>query len=132
MLIKSATDIRPSQISDESVYLRRRELLKSLGLGAVGLGLGASAGAQEGPELPDLKRPTGFDSNEELTSYEDVTTYNNYYEFGTGKSDPAENAGAFKPRPWTLQVSGEADNTGPFDLDDFIAPHLAQGLATPT
>jgi len=123
MLIKVPADIRPSEITDESVYWKRRELLKNLGLGALGLGLSGAADAQHGPELAGIKRPTPFDAAEDLTSYDDVTTYNNYYEFGTGKADPAENARAFKPRPWTLQISGEAEHTGSFDLDDFIAPH---------
>ena len=125
MIIRAKADIRASEITPESVYLGRRKLLKQLGLGAIGLtAFGQQqASSQDGSVLPEVKRPSPFDTDEALTTYEDVTTYNNYYEFGTSKSDPAENAGAFEPRPWKLQISGQAENTGSFDLDDFLAPH---------
>lgn len=79
--------------------------------------------------VPDARRAklTGvgtshFSTDEPSNSYEDVTTYNNYYEFGTGKADPYENAQDFEPRPWTISVEGHAEKTGTFDFDDFIKP----------
>ena len=59
-------------------------------------------------------------------SYEDITTYNNYYEFGTGKGDPVDNAEDFEARPWSITVDGEADITGTFDFDDFIKPFAVE------
>lgn len=63
-----------------------------------------------------------FSSDETPNSYEDITTYNNYYEFGVNKKDPYENAQDFRPRPWTISVEGHAETTGSFDFEDFIKP----------
>jgi sulfoxide reductase catalytic subunit YedY len=131
MLIKRPADITPSEITSESVYLGRRELLALLGMGAMGLSACADEpAAPAGPdpalkwaELPNVQRPSPFDTDETLTSFGDVTSYNNYYEFGTRKDDPAKNAQDFQPRPWQLRISGECANPGHFDLDDYIAPH---------
>ncbi len=124
MLIRSPNEIPASQITAESVYCKRRELLRGLGIAGLGLsGLGQPALADSAQTLSDIKRPSPYDTDEALTTFDDVTTYNNYYEFGTGKSDPAKYAVNFQPKPWTLQVSGQVENSGSFDLDDFIAPH---------
>jgi sulfoxide reductase catalytic subunit YedY len=64
--------------------------------------------------------PSEFSTDETPNTFEDVTTYNNFYEFGTGKSDPYQNAQAFRPRPWSITVSGHAEKTGTFDLEDFV------------
>ena len=69
---------------------------------------------------------SSFSTSEAPNSYEDVTNYNNYYEFGTGKSDPARHAQDFEPRPWSVEISGHAEKTGTFDLDDIIKPHALQ------
>ncbi|MGH7575052.1 MAG: protein-methionine-sulfoxide reductase catalytic subunit MsrP, partial [Longimicrobiales bacterium] len=63
---------------------------------------------------------------EELTPWEDVTTYNNFYEFGTGKGDPAENAQNFKTSPWTVEVEGHVANPAVYQLEDFIKPHTIE------
>ena len=62
-------------------------------------------------------------TDEELTSYEDITRYNNFYEFGTDKGDPKRHSGRFKPRPWSVSFSGECEQPGELDLDDVINPH---------
>ena len=72
-------------------------------------------------QLPDVAE-SPFSTDERPNSYEDITTYNNFYEFGTGKGDPAVNARDFKPRPWTITVDGHAEKTGTFDFDDFVKP----------
>jgi sulfoxide reductase catalytic subunit YedY len=59
-------------------------------------------------------------------SYEDITGYNNFYEFGTGKEDPAANSGLFKPAPWTVKIAGEAEVTGEFALEDVLKPHALE------
>ena len=131
IIIKSTGkhDIKPSEITTEADYLNRREFIKQSGLlvGAAwagGLSLNARAGTAEGAaeygnDFKELiKTPYGKD--EKLTSYIDATTYNNFYEFGTGKKDPAANATHFKTDPWSITVEGEANKTGTFHLEDII------------
>ncbi|MDJ0759331.1 MAG: protein-methionine-sulfoxide reductase catalytic subunit MsrP [Woeseiaceae bacterium] len=125
MLIKKPSDILPSEITSETNYLNRRQFIRA---GAIAGGaafapgaLGALVPDQRGAVLPDVgKSPLSTD--EDLNSYEDITTYNNFYEFGTGKDDPYRNAQDFEPRPWTITVDGHAEKTGSFHFDDFIKP----------
>ena len=122
MLIRRSTpaDVRSSEITSESLYLTRREWLA-----AAGLTVGAIAGA--GTLLPRgaraqqaLGTPYGLQPDDKATPWEDVTTYNNFYEFGTGKDDPAVEAKSFKPRPWTVKVDGLVKKPGDYALDDFL------------
>ncbi|MCP5476097.1 MAG: protein-methionine-sulfoxide reductase catalytic subunit MsrP [Rhodanobacteraceae bacterium] len=126
MLIRRPPPMAASEITPEGVYRRRRELLGLLGMGSLGLLAGcgsADSGATTAAADATPKAPLGpFDTNEAQTSFEQASTYNNYYEFGTDKSDPAKNAKNFKPRPWTVEVSGLAERTGTFDLDDLVKP----------
>src|SRR5690625_4693815 len=100
-----------SHITPESVYRQRRHFMQA-GLGAAVLGSGAAGlastvrAAQNEGELPGTPAPQ-YSVNEKLTSWRDITTYNNFYEFGTGKEDPARFASRMKVRPWTLRVDGE-------------------------
>lgn len=116
-------DILPSEITPEAVYRNRRQFLAEMGLAGAALLGGTAARAADTPELAAL----AVDAHKELaggetpTAYEDVTHYNNYYEFGTGKDDPARNAGTLQTRPWTIQVEGECDAPGTIDIDDLIA-----------
>ncbi|MDJ0908502.1 MAG: protein-methionine-sulfoxide reductase catalytic subunit MsrP [Woeseiaceae bacterium] len=126
MLIKKPSDIRPSEITSRENYLNRRQFMQA-GAIAGGLALGGSAVAAVVPEqrrgrIPDVGS-SEFSTDETPNSYDDITTYNNFYEFGTGKSDPYRNAQDFEPRPWTITVDGEAEVTGTFDFDDFIRPY---------
>jgi sulfoxide reductase catalytic subunit YedY len=125
-LIRKPADVRPSEITSESNYLNRRRFMREGALAAAALLAGPSYGAvippDRGAELPDV---TGsrFSTDDQPNSYEDISTYNNYYEFGTGKADPSQNAQEFEPRPWSIEVSGHAEETGTFDLEDFVKPH---------
>lgn len=76
---------------------------------------------KRGAKLAGIGR-SSFSTDETPNSFEDITTYNNYYEFGTGKSDPYENAQDFDPLPWTIKVEGHAEKTGTFDFEDFVKP----------
>ncbi len=129
IIIKSPADIKPSEITSKEDYLNRREFVKktSLLLGAAWASRVAMpvAAKQTGDDFPGLKK-SGFGDGEKLNSYEDITTYNNFYEFGTSKSAPAKNARDFQPRPWSVTVDGEAEVTGRFDLEDFIKPHAME------
>ena len=119
MLIRRTPEIHSSEITPERDYLNRREFMAAAGL-IVGTGvLEASS--------PWGSRLAGLGSREdELTPYEDVTSYNNFYEFGTGKADPARNAGEFRTRPWTVKVEGEVGKPGLYELDDLLRPHTPE------
>ena len=126
MLIHTAPDIRPSEITDKDVYLNRRAFMRSAAF-AGGSILAGTAGAAILPEgrrakLDDIVK-SEFSTDEPPNSYTDVTTYNNYYEFGFRKEDPFRNAQDFEPRPWTIEVSGHAEKTGTFDIEDVVRPH---------
>ena len=122
MLIRRAPDHRWSEITDERLYLRRRELLGAAAGAAAGLLVTTrDAGAQSGPKLAYTK--SGFSTDEALTPYKDITTYNNFYEFGIDKDDPSRHAGSLKTRPWTVQIDGHVAKGGRFAIDDLIKPY---------
>src|SRR5690606_14124224 len=107
---------------------RRRFLAVAGAAGASFLVRGADAAAlpgEPGSKLAGVAR-SPFSTDEAPNTFEEITTYNNFYEFGTGKSDPSENAGTLRPRPWSVEISGHAAKTGTFDLEDFLAPHRLQ------
>lgn len=123
MLIRQPADVRPSEITSQDHYLNRRRFLQGTaaagGAFVTGPVLAALIPDERGAALSDVA-PSEFSTDEDQNSFEDITTYNNFYEFGTGKSDPYQNAQAFKPRPWTIEVTGHAERTGTFDLEDFV------------
>ncbi|QZA79121.1 protein-methionine-sulfoxide reductase catalytic subunit MsrP [Deefgea tanakiae] len=111
MLIRQPSDILPSEITPKSVFLNRREFMAA-SAGALLLASEASA---------SLKGvPSRFSTKDTPSSLKEITTYNNYYEFGTDKSDPAENAGKFKTKPWQIVVEGEAGKPRTYSLDDLL------------
>jgi sulfoxide reductase catalytic subunit YedY len=127
-MFKPDRSIAPSEITPESVFMNRRDLLKSaaaLGLiaGPVDSGLGATMPAS-GAFSDVVSWPGSI--REEPNSYEHITQYNNYYEFGTGKGDPARNAHSLVTDPWSVEVSGEAGRTGTFTLEDILKPHTLE------
>jgi len=126
MLIKRPDDLRPSEITPRTFYERRRELIK---LAAAGSILGA-AGALARParaeaqtlgleKLPNVVQ-SRFSTTEPPTAYKHVTTYNNFYEFGTEKSDPMQYAKRLKVRPWTVVVEGEVAKPRTFGIEDLL------------
>jgi sulfoxide reductase catalytic subunit YedY len=100
--------------------MNRRKFIRRAGkIAAVGaIAPGYLAARSLGDEGPDS--PSGVPQEDELTPFEDVTTYNNFYEFGTGKADPARNAGSLRTRPWTVKVDGECERPGEYDIDDIL------------
>ena len=89
-----------SEITPEVIYNKRRKFIKSVGL---------SVGSISLSTFPFLGN--AYSQNKtDLTTYQDITTYNNYYEFGTGKKDPFKNSQAFKTKPWSVTIEGEVDN----------------------
>ena len=127
MLIKRPDDILPSQITDESVYLRRREWLKLAGVATAGLMTSQSIFASQptGRTLENVRK-SPFSTDQEPNSWSDITSYNNYYEFGTGKEDPAKNARDFEPMPWTVAVNGECNKPGAYQYEDLVSPHALE------
>jgi sulfoxide reductase catalytic subunit YedY len=100
-----------SEITPEKVYNKRREFVKSLGLGLGSLTLSTLPGLNQSYANTDLSK---------LTSYEDVTTYNNYYEFGTGKSDPYIKSQSFKTQPWNISIEGEVEEPINFSIEEIL------------
>ncbi len=130
MLIKPAPDIRSNEITPEHRYLKRRDFLRGgAGLGALALGgLGsacdsAPASAQAPPEGFE-KSP--FSTDEKLNSFEEITTYNNFYEFGTGKDDPARHSGRLTTKPWSVKVEGHCNKPAEYALEDLVEPHTLE------
>src|SRR5687767_12363756 len=129
---------RGTGITPEGVYLDRRRIVAA----ALALGPALLLGCDSDPEAAPVAGTDGsppardpryagavrsrYSTSEPLTEYEDVTTYNNYYEFGTAKDDPAKHSRGFVARPWTVEIAGEAEETGTFDLDDLIKPHAIE------
>ena len=115
MLIRNVPDILSSEITPQQVYLRRRDVLRGLAIGGASLtGIGGALAAP----LPGAKSPLSID--EKPSRREDATSYNNFYEFGTGKEDPAANAGSLKTEPWSVKVGGLAGKPGTYTLEDVL------------
>jgi sulfoxide reductase catalytic subunit YedY len=118
--------IASSEITPEGVWLNRRQLMQQAGLGALSaVGVHASAQAAEAPALRDLSAaPSSCDScstTESLTPYSDAISYNNFYEFGTDKSDPARYAHEMNVDPWSVEVGGLVNKPGKLNLEDVLA-----------
>ena len=122
MLIKKPADIRYSEITPKHVYLNRRNFLAGIPasfLGAREL-LSPAARALAGTKLPNISK-SKLSTDEKPNSYKEVSTYNNYYEFGTQKEQPAQNAQKFKTTPWTVSVEGQVAKGRKFSLDEIMA-----------
>jgi len=127
MLIKvrKPSDVLSSEITPRSVYLDRRRFLRTAAVAGAGAALGSlpMSGLAAMPDASAklegvVKSP--YSTDEEPTSRESVTSYNNFYEFGTGKEDPARYAGQMKTRPWTVVVDGHVAKPGSYDIDDIF------------
>ena len=132
MLIKfkNASDIASSEITTPSVYLERRRFLQNAAIAGAGVAFGSIAGPALAAAPSGREKLAGVNKTkwtqelvgEDLTEYGPVTKYNNFYEFGTGKTDPANNAKKFTPRPWSLAVDGAVEKPGVYNLEDFLKP----------
>jgi sulfoxide reductase catalytic subunit YedY len=111
VLIRRTPSIKTSEITDEPLYWTRREFIQTAGSSA-------AAAVLPFDRLPHdlLERP----NEDNLTPWEDVTGYNNFYEFGTDKSDPAKYATAFRTKPWKVDVTGEVARPAAYDIDDLL------------
>ena len=103
--------ILPSEITPEYIYQNRRSFIKSAAAGTASLMLGS---------FFSLSASSNTSSSEKLTSYKDITTYNNYYEFGTDKEDPSNNSGKFKISPWSITIEGEVEQAKTFSYEQIV------------
>ena len=121
MLIQRASDIPSSEITSETLYHNRREFIKTasaiLGI-AVAETIIPGTPTAFAAAVPQAKGR--YDTTEKPNSFEDITNYNNYYEFGTDKADPAKNSKNFKPKPWSVKVEGMCKKPATYNLDDLI------------
>jgi sulfoxide reductase catalytic subunit YedY len=128
MLISIRDSSRPaaSELTPERIYLDRRRLLAAAGfaVAAMPLAMPREAGAQRtngrGELAPLPGKPSALSTMERPTTFEDASTYNNFYEFGTEKSDPARYAGSLQTRPWTVAVEGEVAKPKTFDIEELL------------
>ena len=121
MLIKKPDDLRASEITPREIYLERRRFLRQAALGSIGL---ATSGLMGAALAAPARSP--YSTDESPNSFSDITSYNNFYELGTGKRDPARLAGHLKRRPWSVAVEGECEKPAVYDIDDFIKPHALE------
>ena len=123
MLFKKPAPIPTSEITDEAIYRERRRFLGQFALGSGALLLPGMLAADERPPQLDAVNPGPFGTDEALTSYDNITSYNNFYEFGTDKEDPKRHAHLLRTRPWSVLIEGEAERTGPIDIEDILKLH---------
>jgi sulfoxide reductase catalytic subunit YedY len=136
MLVRRVPDIRSSEITDESTYLRRREFIKLAGGAALAAAAGSLAAAC-GSNVDALAgeaaeaagqlafsniKPRVIATDEPQNTFEQITGYNNFYEFGTGKGDPARYAGRLTTSPWTVKIDGHCAKPADYQLEDLIKP----------
>ena len=121
MLIRKGDGLRSSDITPEATWLSRRQFMATLPFATAAIASPAVLAACE----REAEHRAGS-GQEELTPFETVTTYNNFYEFGTGKEDPSRNAHTLVTRPWTVRVDGLCENPGELQIEDFVAPHTIE------
>ncbi len=127
MIVKiiKKSDVSESRVTDEALYHGRRKFLQnSASVAAVALAPSLSVWPSTGRAKLDFDDvgKSDFSTSEELTALKAVTSYNNFYELGTGKTDPKRNAHHLKVKPWSIKVEGECEKPGEYDLEDFIRP----------
>ena len=131
MLIRRPSSIPSSEITSESAYLGRREFIAraaGMGIAFTGASLLGAAACGTRDERSSSAGKTGANGTptagpDTPNSFEDITSYNNYYEFGTDKGDPKANSASLHTRPWTVEIDGLVKRPGAIAIDDFLKPH---------
>jgi len=121
--------IHPSEITPESIYVSRRSFLQAAGFAALGAAASArkvwAASDRELAVFEDLAT-SPLSTEEQANSWEDITTYNNFYEFGTDKDQPHRYARDFQPKPWQVEIAGHCDRPGVYAFEDIVSPHAPE------
>src|SRR3989442_3753938 len=134
MLIKRPPDIRSSEITDKKLYLNRRDFVRTAAGTVVAAATGvlgaevflrAAEPAAHGRKLANVKK-SPFSTTEKLNTWEEITTYNNYYEFGTDKESPSMLSRNFKTEPWTVAVEGECNKKAVYHLEDILKDQVLE------
>ena len=132
MLIKQASDIQSSEITDTTLYLERRRFLQTASAAFLAAVTATLAPGATGSGVAQTREPlvgvqkSPLSTDEPLTPYEDITNYNNFYEFDTNKESPAKLAKNFRTTPWSVVVEGEVHKPAVYDLEDLIKPHALE------
>jgi sulfoxide reductase catalytic subunit YedY len=120
-------DLTEADVTPKSVYFNRRQILRAMGIAGTAIAGGSVIShlalppttAEAGTKL-DVSVKSPFSTTEKMNSLEDVTHYNNFYEFGTDKGDPSRNSGKFRTSPWTVSVEGEVKRPAKYSMDDIL------------
>jgi sulfoxide reductase catalytic subunit YedY len=131
VLLTTPPDIRASAITPHRLYVHRREFLQIAAgaaaamFGGRGFDVDVNAAPAGAPQTRERLKVTSsmVTTADALTPYADITSYNNFYEFGIEKDDPSRHAGEFRPQPWTVSVDGECAKPGRYALEDMLRPH---------
>ena len=125
--MKNVFDVKPSEITNKDFFLNRRRFL-SVACALSGLAFTSPKPLSATTPIRETNgiKKTPWGSSLDTTSFEAITSYNNFYEFGTDKSDPKKNAHTLRPKPWTIKVTGHAENIGTFDYEDLIKRQLLE------
>ena len=124
MTLRDCLNIPASTITDETIYRGRRQFIAAAGTGSMLALVGCSQAEPPPPpaaaSLTPAQAASGFRTSEELTTFQDITTYNNFYEFGTGKNDPSSAGRTLRATPWAIKVGGECGKPGTVALEDLL------------
>ena len=116
MAYRFKTNLKYSDVTPKEVWLNRRSLMKCAGGALVA---GSIAGPAAAAKISGVVK-SPYSTDEELNSFDDITSYNNFYEFGTGKSDPSKNAGRLTTSPWEVKIDGLVDKPGTYSFEDIV------------
>jgi len=126
MRTRGSHEVSSREVTDPALYLRRREFLRDAALATAAAalvpGIACGVDTPRGDRIPDVK-PGPFGTDEEPTGFDEATSYNNFYEFGTDKSDPRRNAHSLRTKPWSVAIEGEVGRPGSVALEDLLRPH---------
>jgi methionine sulfoxide reductase catalytic subunit len=125
MLIKTRAELPSSEITPEGLYVNRRTFMRAAIAAGAGAALAGTGSAVEGADPKNVWPLTGaaksaFSTTEKQNSFEDITSYNNFYEFGMDKGDPARYSGKLTVRPWTVKIDGHAAKPGAYQIEDLL------------
>ncbi len=131
MLIKKPGDVLPSEITPPTLFKERRRFIQAAAATAAvallpGILSPSAAQAEDAGAKLDNIKPSPLSTDEKRTPLAEVTSYNNFYEFGTDKTDPARNAHTLHTKPWTVTVEGHCEKPGRYNLEDLLAPHALE------